>query len=43
MWEEAVALDPGDDPAVRSFHHEGVRSLALFDLVRRVMATATAP
>jgi SAM-dependent methyltransferase len=43
MWEEAVALDPGDDPALRSFHDEGVRSLALFDLVRRVMATATAP
>jgi SAM-dependent methyltransferase len=43
MWEEAVALDPGDDPALRSFHDEGVRSLELFDLVRRVMATATAP
>jgi SAM-dependent methyltransferase len=43
MWQEAVTLDPGDDPALRSFHDEGVRSLALFDLVRRVMATATAP
>jgi SAM-dependent methyltransferase len=43
MWEEAVALDPGDDPALRSFHDEGVRSLAVFDLLRRVMATATAP
>ncbi len=27
MWEEAAALDPGDDPALRSFHDEGVRSL----------------
>jgi hypothetical protein len=38
MWEEAAALDPGDDPALRSFHDEGVRSLKIFDLVRRVMA-----
>lgn len=42
MWEEAVALDPGDDPALRSFHDEGVRSLEFFSLIRRVMATATA-
>lgn len=42
MWAEAAALDPGDDPALRSFHDEGVRSLKIFDLVRRVMATATA-
>ena len=27
LWEEAVALDPGDDPALRSFHAEGVKSL----------------
>ena len=37
------ALDPGDDPALRSFHDEGVRSLETFDLVRRVIATASAP
>jgi SAM-dependent methyltransferase len=43
MWEEAAALDPGDDPALRAFHDEGVRSLEIFGLVRRVMATATAP
>ena len=43
LWEEAAALDPRDDPALRSFHDEGVRSLATFGLVRRVMATATAP
>jgi SAM-dependent methyltransferase len=43
MWEEAAALDPGDDPALQSFHDEGVRSLQIFDRVRRVLATATAP
>jgi SAM-dependent methyltransferase len=43
MWEEAAALDPGDDPALRSFHDEGVRSLEFFGLVRRVMAVATRP
>jgi SAM-dependent methyltransferase len=43
MWQEAAALDPGDDPALRAFHDEGVRSLENFDLVRRVIATATAP
>jgi ubiquinone/menaquinone biosynthesis C-methylase UbiE len=42
MWEEAAALDPGDDPALQSFRNEGVRSLGTFTLVRRVMATATA-
>jgi SAM-dependent methyltransferase len=43
MWEEAVALDPGDDPALRSFHDEGVRSLETFSLLRRVVATAVSP
>jgi SAM-dependent methyltransferase len=43
MWEEAAALDPGDEPALQSFHDEGVRSLETFSLLRRVMATATAP
>ena len=43
MWQEAVALDPGDDPALQSFHDEGVRSLDIFALMRRVIATATAP
>jgi len=43
MWEEAAGLDPGGDPALQSLHHEGVRVLANFDLIRRVMATATAP
>jgi SAM-dependent methyltransferase len=43
LWEEAAALDPGDDPALGSLHDEGVRSLQHFDAVRRVLATATAP
>jgi SAM-dependent methyltransferase len=43
MWEEAAALDPGGDPALQSFHDEGVRSLQIFARVRRVMAAATAP
>jgi SAM-dependent methyltransferase len=43
MWEEAAALDPGDDPALRSFRDEGVRSLETFNLIRRVIASATAP
>jgi SAM-dependent methyltransferase len=41
MWEEAVTLDPGDDPALRSFHEEGVRSLQWAALLRRVLAVAT--
>jgi SAM-dependent methyltransferase len=43
LWEEAVALDPGDDPALQSLHDEGVRSLQLADLLRRVLAVATSP
>jgi SAM-dependent methyltransferase len=43
MWEEAVGLNPEDDAALRSFHDEGMRSLATFTLIRRVMATGTAP
>ena len=42
MWEEAAALDPGGDPALQSLHDEGERSLGIFTLLRRVMATATA-
>jgi SAM-dependent methyltransferase len=42
MWQEAAAPDPGEDPALRSFHDEGVRALETFGLVRRVIATATA-
>ena len=43
MWEEAATLDPGDDPALQSLHNEALRVLDTFHLVRRVMATATAP
>lgn len=43
MWQEAAALDPGGDPALRSFHDEGVRAMETHHLVRRVLATATAP
>jgi SAM-dependent methyltransferase len=43
MWQEAAELDPGDDPALRSFYDEGVRSREIFNLIRRVMGTATAP
>ena len=43
VWQEAVALDPGADPALRSFHDEGVRSLQWATALRRVMAAATAP
>jgi SAM-dependent methyltransferase len=41
MWAEAAALDPGADPALRSFHDEGARVLPGLDRVRRVLATAT--
>jgi SAM-dependent methyltransferase len=43
MWEEAAALDPAGDPALESLHNEAQRVLDTFPLVRRVMATATAP
>jgi ubiquinone/menaquinone biosynthesis C-methylase UbiE len=43
LWEEAAALDPGDDPALRSLHDEAVRSLEWASLLRRVLAVATNP
>ena len=43
LWEEAVTLDPGDDPALRSLHAEGVKSLQWTALLRRVLAVATNP
>ena len=43
LWEEAVTLDPGDDPALRSLHDEGVRSLQWIGNLRRVLAVATSP
>ena len=43
LWEEAVTLDPGDDPALRSLHAEGVKSLEWTGLLRRVLAVGTSP
>ena len=43
LWKEVAALDPGDDPALRSLHEEGIRSLQWADLLRRVLAVATNP
>jgi SAM-dependent methyltransferase len=43
LWEEAAALDPGDDPAQRSLHDEAVKSLQWAALLRRVLAVATNP
>jgi len=43
LWEEAVTLVPGDDPALRAFHAEGVRSLQWTALLRRVLAVAASP
>ena len=42
MWAEASALDPGDNPALRSLHEEAVEELASGDRSRRFIATATA-
>ena len=43
LWEEAVTLDPGEDPALQSLHAEGVKSLQWTALLRRVLAVATNP
>jgi SAM-dependent methyltransferase len=43
LWEEAVTLDPGEDPALQSLHAEGVKSLQWTALLRRVLAVATSP
>ena len=43
MWREAAALDPGDHPALKAFHDEGVRVLETFELSERVLARGTAP
>src|SRR5579864_951598 len=43
LWEEAVALEPGDDPALRSLYEEGVKSLQWIGQLRRVLAVATSP
>ena len=44
MWQELMAAPAGDDdPGLRSVQAEGERSLANWDAMRRVLATATAP
>jgi len=43
LWQEMVAVEAGTDEALRSAQSEGRRTLATFDALRRVVATATAP
>jgi hypothetical protein len=43
LWQEALTVEAGDDPAVRSMQEEAQRVLATFDGLRRVLATARAP
>jgi SAM-dependent methyltransferase len=43
LWQEALAIDAGDDLAVQSTQDEARRVLPSFDAVRRVLGTATAP
>ncbi len=44
MWREVVAAPADDsDPGLASMQAEGARSLAVWDAMRRVFATATAP
>lgn len=41
LWDEALAVDAPDDPAMRSMRDEARRVLAQFDDLRRVLATAS--
>jgi SAM-dependent methyltransferase len=43
LWQTALQIDPGDDPAMVSTQDEARRSLKTFGRNRRVMATAVAP
>lgn len=43
LWESATRADAAGDPAIESLQEEARRGLELFDIVRRVCATATAP
>lgn len=43
LWQEALSVEAGDDPALRSMQEEAQRVLATFDGFRRVLATARAP
>jgi SAM-dependent methyltransferase len=43
LWQAAVEIDPGDDPAMKSTVEEAHRSIDNHDKLRRVFATASAP
>jgi SAM-dependent methyltransferase len=43
LWKEALAVPAESDPAMESLQAEGRRSLAAWDSLRRMTATATAP
>lgn len=43
LWDKVMTIDPGGDPALESARNEAERTLATFDLSKRVIATATAP
>jgi SAM-dependent methyltransferase len=43
LWESALHTDAAGDPSIESFQEEARRALDLFDLTRRVCATAIAP
>ena len=43
LWESAIQADAAGDPAIESLQEEAGRGLELFDITRRVCATATAP
>jgi SAM-dependent methyltransferase len=42
LWKAAVALDPGHDPGLRQMREEARYMLTRVDIMRRVLATATA-
>jgi SAM-dependent methyltransferase len=43
VWQEAAALDPGQDAALASLHREALRALETFDRKVRKLAVATKP
>jgi ubiquinone/menaquinone biosynthesis C-methylase UbiE len=43
MWQAAISVDAGDDPALRSLQEEGRRALTVFDARRRVLVSAVTP
>lgn len=43
LYEAALQADAGGDPALAALRKEATQVLAAFDVMRRVLATATAP